>query len=346
MDFSSNIWTQRIISPPSGVLAASLLLAWIYMGYVVVRVWMKYDKKYPPFAPGGMWEHFNIVTTPTSPWIFLDIANNHRQNRVFQLSLPADPTRKNILVGDPGIIRTILTDPTSVRPMRFYRHMRNITGGATMLTMNGHKWYAKRKAAAPAFSTNHVKRMTRVALEKTEAWIKDVLMASNNNNSSFDVGEEMLLVVLSALTETAFEYKMPSHEVKIFREELNFALPEFTRKSVTNPLRPLWCFTSERRRAQAAVKYLRKTVQHIMTTYRNKKEHLNTGTIIQLVMESDAFPTEEEKLAQLMEFLLVGHDTTAYNISWTLLCLAQHPEEQSKLRDSLSNLSQENWRNS
>ena len=63
-------------------------------------------------------------------------------------------------------------------------------------------------------------------------------------------------------------------------------------------------------------------------------------------MASDAFPTDEDRLAQLMEFLFVGHDTTAYSIGWILLCLAKHPYEQKRLRHSLDQLSPDNWRNS
>ena len=53
--------------------------------------------------------------------------------------------------------------------------------------------------------------------------------------------------------------------------------------------------------------------------------------------------TDEEKTAQLIEFLLAGHDTTAYSIAWILLCLAKHPEEQVKLRESLLQYTPENW---
>ena len=63
------------------------------------------------------------------------------------------------------------------------------------------------------------------------------------------------------------------------------------------------------------------------------------GTVIQLVMESDAFSYEDERVAQLLEFLIAGHDTTAFSIAWILLSLARNPEEQSKLRESLG----ENW---
>ena len=38
----------------------------------------------------------------------------------------------------------------------------------------------------------------------------------------------------------------------------------------------------------------------------------------------------------MLKFMLAGHDTTAFSISWILLCLAKHPEEQTKLRESLN----------
>lgn len=209
-------------------------------------------------------------------------------------------------------MRTILTDPLSKRPSRLYANLKNIQGANTMLVMNGHGWYKKRKAASPAFSSNQVKRMTRVALEKTEEWIQDTLTGTDDN-SSFDCSEEMLFIVLSALAETAFEYSMSKNEITMFRQDISLAHVEFTRKSSANPLRPYFGrFLPERQRAILAVKNLRSMVGHIMDTYRNKKEHANSGTIIDLVMESeDAFPTDDEKAAQLIEFLTAGmHQTT------------------------------------
>ena len=40
---------------------------------------------------------------------------------------------------------------------------------------------------------------------------------------------------------------------------------------------------------------------------------MHDGTIIQLIMESDeAFPTDDEKAAQLLGLLFAGRDTTAH----------------------------------
>jgi len=249
-----------------------------------------------------------------------------------------------MIVADAKTARAILTDPLSTRPVFLYKAMRNITGGQTLLTMNGHGWYSKRKATAPAFSSNHVKRMTRVALEKTELWIHDTLIKHSSDNSSFDITKEILAVVLSALTETAFDYKLTMQGAAIFSEELDLAIIEFLRKSPSNPHRRIFGrLITERRRAYLAVQKLQSIAQRIMDTHREKEDHLRTqGTIIQLVMESEAFPNDNERAAQLLEFLLAGHETTAHSISWTLLCLAQNPEEQKKLRESLSRLTKEN----
>ena len=61
----------------------------------------------------------------------------------------------------------------------------------------------------------------------------------------------------------------------------------------------------ERRRAMAAAKKLKALVLKIMTSYRSKGP-VHDGTLIQLIMESDAFPTEDKKAAQLLEFLVAG----------------------------------------
>lgn len=350
MDFSS-IWNHQVALSLTDVSAATLSIACLYVGYIILQVRKKHDKKYPPFAPGGMWHHCKMATSSQYPLWLLDVSNQ-LSSRVFQLSAPIFPTRHLFSIGDADAMRSILTCPLSSRPEKIYANMRNITGAPTMLSLNGDRWHAKRKAASPAFSSNHIKRMTRVALEKTEHWVEDTLAVHSMTGTSFDVANEMLLIVLSALSETAYEYDMSKQEAEMFRMELHLALTEFARKSPLNPLRKLFgMILPERRRAHVAVRRLRALVRRIMGMYRKRKDEPNTtppadGTIIRLVMESDAFATDKEKEAQLLEFLLVGHDTTAYSISWILMCLARHPEEQTKLRDSLSRLSSKTWNNS
>mmetsp|Transcript_22914 Transcript_22914/g.47846 ORF Transcript_22914/g.47846 Transcript_22914/m.47846 type:complete len:188 (+) Transcript_22914:371-934(+) len=184
-----------------------------------------------------------------------------------------------------------------------------------MGTVNGARGHAKRKAVMPAFSSKHVKRMAEVALNKTEAWIKLMVERTTEDEPSFDfnVSEEMVGIVLSALSETAFEYEMSEQEKEKFGKDLKVALIEFVRKDPAIPFRGLlgW-FLPERRRAVAAAKSLKAFAMKIMREYR-ANHHANNGNIIQLIMESDeAFPTDDEKAAQILGLLFGGRDTTAH----------------------------------
>merc|ERR1712038_1393976 len=81
----------------------------------------------------------------------------------------------------------------------------------------------------------------------------------------------------------------------------------------------------------------------IQESYRNL-EAPTKGTIIDLIMTSStAFETDKDRAGQILEFLLAGHDTTGYSISWILFELARNPEEQKRLRASLSSMSPEDW---
>jgi cytochrome P450 len=161
--------------------------------------------------------------------------------------------------------------------------------------------------------------MNRVALEKTEDWI-----TKYNNNAAtatggggagvVDVAHEMIGIVLSSICETAFEYKMSSVEQEYFTHELELALVEYVRKAATIPLRLRFgkYFISETRRAQLAVQNLIHMIYKIMKEYNARTTYID-GTIIQLIMQSHiAYPTEEEKAAELLTFLVAGHDTTGY----------------------------------
>ena len=225
----------------------------------------------------------------------------------------------------------------SSKPLEIYDTFYHITKAETMFLSNGDKWHKRRKRIAPAFSSNQVKRMNQVAVAKTDDWIEETFGAERT--AVFDVSVEMNRVVLSAIIATAFQYDVSEEEAMSFGHELELALVEFILKSF-NPMRALvGLLLPERRRAHVAVQRMHGLVRKIMENYQTlQKSERIEGSIIQLIMDSDeAFPSEIDKQAQLLELIIAGHDTTAYSIAWILICLAKNPDVQSKLRGSLQN---------
>ena len=289
-------------------------------------------RRYPTHANGSMFQHIAMLSSRQYPFRVMQM--KEAQGAVVRLSLPLPGMY--VLVGESNTQRKILQDKLTSKPLEIYDIIRQITLGDTMVVTNGDKWHKRRKRVAPAFSSNQVKRMNQVALDKIDGWVEDTFGAERTE-AVFDVGLEMNRVVLSAIVATAFQYDICEEEANSLSYELELALVEFVLKSF-NPLRPLvGLLLPERRRAHVAVQRMHLLVRKIMENYKSLQENERTqGSIIQLIMDSDdAFPTEIDKQAQLLEMIIAGHDTTAYSVAWILICLAKNPDVQSKLRESI-----------
>jgi cytochrome P450 len=90
--------------------------------------------------------------------------------------------------------------------------------------------------------------------------------------------------------------------------------------------------------------------KNILQSYRNnnKKQNHSTsfakGTVIEYIVMNPQYQNDAERIADILVFLVGGHDTTAYTIAWTLLELARHPNEMEHVRNELSNLTSEEER--
>jgi len=162
----------------------------------------------PPYAPGSILTHIRMCTSANYPWWVLEIAEK-LNSRVFMYKLPVEPFSCKVAVGELHTLRQVLQDPLTEKPPIIYETFRRVYGGEgvapTVFTSNGEVWHSKRKAVAAAFSSNHVKRMTKLAMEFTDSWIDNTLSASFSNNSnvsgSFDVAKEMVSITISAITK-------------------------------------------------------------------------------------------------------------------------------------------------
>jgi len=252
--------------------------------------------------------------------------------------------KNTITVGDPKTAHQILTDPLSTKPRQLYGSFDDLScGNISMFTSNGAKWHSRRKGLAPAFSSKHIRRMNEVAMQKINTWIEMRLSKFVENDEAFDIGEEMISVILAAITETAFQYEMSNEEAKEYVKELGYGLKEFLFKSSSNPLRKMFgIFLSDRRRAHQGAKYVTNLSLKIIESY-HKLQNPIKETIIDRIMNNPTYKSDMERAADVTSLLIAGHDTTAYSISWVLRELARAPKEQEKLRSSLEAMGEDAW---
>lgn len=296
------------------------------------------DKLYPPMAPSGMWENVQAMSGNDNPW-FLWRTGMSMGTSAYRLRLPATGAPMTVIVSDHKLARDILADKHTVKPLSMYRSFNYATNGiGSLFTSNGSYWHVRRKGIAPGFSSNHVQRMNDVALAKTDQWIEQRLRPLIDEGKSFDVGDEMIDLLLCAIAETAFQYKLSPSEVTMFKLESKLVLRDLVYKVSLNPLREVFGFLlPEHRRAKLAAKRMQALSLKVIRAYR-KLENPLKGTIIDLICSNPCYKDDMERTADVSALFIAGHDTTAYSLAWTLKELAKHPDFQAELRQSIQDV--------
>ncbi|CAB9497335.1 P450/NADPH--P450 reductase [Seminavis robusta] len=140
---------------------------------------------------------------------------------VFRLPLDVFVGTKLFVIGDAKLTRAILTDKGTTKPMNMYENFNNMANGAiSLFASNGSYWHARRKAIAPAFSSQHVQRMNAIAIANCDEWLETKLKPLAKEGKSFDAEREMIDLMLSTISESAFQYKMSPTEMDAFKEDL------------------------------------------------------------------------------------------------------------------------------
>lgn len=130
----------------------------------------------------------------------------------------------------------------------------------------------------------------------------------------------------------------------VFLSELDRALIEFLFKTSTNPLRKMFgLLIPTRRRAHVASQRCMGICYKMIHNYRNNLETPTPDTIIDRIMTSDTFQNDTERAAELLIFLIAGHDTTGNSLAWILLELARNPSELEKVRSTFVSTEVDQW---
>jgi len=312
-----------------------------------------------PVAPCGYFEGIQGFTGKDAPKFLLQMMKKCSENDVhkgdidvglFKLRLPLIKHGGLFFITDPNLARQILTDSKTYKPNTIYQPFDNIFGGKNLFTAiwnDDPKRSSARKGIMAAFSSSEVKRMNRICLERLEHWIETKLEPCISKNETFDPSYEMIHLLLSSILEIGFEYKAEESEILNIAKSFQVALKEFCLKEAGNPLRkPFGLLIPERRRAFQAAKEIPLFMAKVLKSYREKKddEKCPNNTIIKLIANNPVYKDDEERLPDLGLLLLGGHDTTAYQLANTIVLLAKHPLEASKLRSEFVNgSSSESW---
>lgn len=299
------------------------------------------NNAFPPYTRAGTIETLLTLMNGAQVPFFFKLCAEQLESPVFRLRLPLVKAPMFVAVGDLETAKEILQDPGTIKSEPLYASIAQIAGNnPNIVTSEGPKWKISRKAVSPAFLKRYLDRMHHVCKTETEEWINNRLRIFVELGQDFDITKEMVLLTLSILCSAAFEYNIKPKEGEALVHELDILTKEFAFEGVNRPWRvPLGIFYPTVRRARLARTRVHEFAKKILQTYRlmkSAKTAANEETIIGCIARNKKYDNDTHRIADIVMFLFAGVDNTADSLAWTMMELAEHPEELTKLKNALN----------
>jgi cytochrome P450 len=271
--------------------------------------------------------------------------------------------RSSVIILDPDIVKTILTEPSSRDPVRFpkkYVLLRNLLGDG-LVTLEGADWSRHRRIIQPSFNTGFLKEALSVSVpNRTEAFLSSWRKAKPGRE--IDLASHMSALTLDIIGDVAFSHDFQALQVldKWAQDDSNDELdsvPDPLVEALTNSmkvtptaviltmLKVSWPDRLLNRASQRASTVLNQAVDSIIGEARRKAnaESNTKPSLLQLLFNAkDATPgtgrktlNDSELRDEIKTFLVAGHETTSTWCYWALYALAKYPDVQQRVYDDI-----------
>jgi len=245
-----------------------------------------------------------------------------------------DGTTPGLIVGEPRLIREIMTGTTALEVFTNRRAVKTTHPimSKFLSSLEDEPWKRVRSTTTPTFSSGKLKSIIPIMTSSAGPMLS-TLASSADNQEAIDVkllfgNYTMDIIARSAFATNPDDYFV-SQASKLFtfpfwRKFLDYVIPmrilEFFRFTVL-PHRPMQFF---RRITEQAIA-------------KRKRENIEIPDFLQLLMKANVegvtgskHLSEEEILSQSVLFFSVGYETSSQLLAYAAYCLALNPEVQEK----------------
>jgi cytochrome P450 len=159
--------------------------------------------------------------------------------------------------------------------------------------------------------------------------------------TQFNISQVLLQFTFNFIATSMFgvDYKVDIDENSesegvVFLHELHVCIREvFSTKTLR--VDRLW--NGEPARAKAATKRMKGFTQKILDNYRSthtpQETEADTSILGHLIRSP--YPSDEARCADMIMFLIGGHDTTAFTLAWTFIELSKRPDVVARIREEI-----------
>jgi cytochrome P450 len=240
---------------------------------------------------------------------------------------------------DPAAVRRVFLDnAANYRRDALQLQVLNPGLGDGLLTAEGESWRLQRRSLAPLFSPRQVAEFAPAIQRVAEATVGR--LGQRRDGAVMDVGELTSRMALEVLEQTLFSQGL-GREPSEFQHAVTSYLESFGRLDPLDLIgAPAFLPRLGRKRGAPALRFFGEAVDAIIAA---RKALLDRGgeaprdLLTQLIAvkdpETGAGLPDASIRANIVTFIMAGHETTANGLTWTLYVLSQSPEWRERAEE-------------
>ncbi|MFF2320374.1 cytochrome P450 [Agrobacterium sp. NPDC058088] len=207
--------------------------------------------------------------------------------------------------------------------------------GQGLLTADGDHWKWQRQSVAAAFRHEKLLELLPVMIEtarRTETrW-------RSSSTADIDIGHEMMRTTFDIIVETMMSGGYGIDIGRVEQSITDYLKPTGWTFALAMLGAPEWLPHPGRRKARAAVDYLRASLATVIAGRRENPTDRND--LVSMLLEAKDPETgrmmsDKEIIDNLLTFITAGHETTALGLAWTFHLLSQNGETERKVVEEI-----------
>ena len=338
----------ELLLPLSAALAASLAAS----AYLVVK-WR--NNKLPPINKVSLLQTIEVMSSSQAPDFLME--KSKELGTVFRLNMP--DIAPWIIVCESSLARKILEEHDEKN--WFYKQLSGLGYGRLGIFAKntyGEGWEWARKGVAASFSMKNL----ALTLPRLHKKLDDVISLLNQfaaDKKEFPCGLVGIDLILDFLMTSMFETDLRTihdeSEGKLFEHKCSAMMKEFGMKQPLNPLRRYMFWDKEVQQAKQyrdeVYSFLFSLIQKYRETHTPEETASDTSIMGALMRRfsylflftalltrstrCSPYPSELHRAVDMFTFVVAGHETTGYSLSWILIEICRHPEVYIKIIEEL-----------
>ncbi len=240
---------------------------------------------------------------------------------------------------DPAAVRRVFLDnAANYRKDDLQLKILNPGLGDGLLTAEGESWRLQRRSLAPLFSPRQVAEFAPAMQSVAAATVER--LGHRRDGAVADVGELMSRMALEVLEQTLFSQGL-GREPSEFQRAVTSYFDSFGRLDPLDLIgAPAFLPRFGRRRGRPALQFFNEAVEAIVARRKalldraaERPRDLLTLLLAAKDPETGLGLPDASIRANIITFIMAGHETTANGLTWTLYLLSQSPEWRERAEE-------------